>query len=52
MAGSARLDQIRASMSGSQLAGPPSHPAVETGRDATGADGGVGKATEQATGPA
>lgn len=53
MAGSARLDQIRASMSGSQLAGPPSHPAVETGRDTTGiADSGAGKTAEQATGPA
>jgi phage shock protein A len=29
MAGAARLDQIRASMSGSQLAAPPSQPAVE-----------------------
>ncbi|HEY9475967.1 MAG TPA: PspA/IM30 family protein, partial [Mycobacteriales bacterium] len=33
MAGSARLDQIRASMSGSQLAGPPSRPAVEVGKE-------------------
>lgn len=52
MAGSARLEQIRASMSGSQLAGPPSVPAVEAGPQpsvgAADSAGTVGETTGQA----
>jgi phage shock protein A len=35
MAGTSRLEQIRASMSGEQLAGPPGAPAVGAGKDAS-----------------
>jgi len=54
MAGSARLEQLRASMSGSQLAGPPSVPAVEAGAQPPTSTPNpaeaAAKATEQANG--
>lgn len=54
MAGSARLEQLRASMSGSQLAGPPSVPAVEAGTQPPTSTPNpaeaAAKATEQANG--